>query len=98
MATSVPSECAFLSGGLLITKHHLRLKRDIAELIQVLKGAERQELFPPYPCSVVEDKIEAEEEKDNSLMDEVEREAPELELDNDCDLPDHETDDFAQIS
>jgi hypothetical protein len=38
-------------------KHHCQLKGDIVEAIQILKGAERQDLFPLFPCISMEENL-----------------------------------------
>jgi hypothetical protein len=97
MSTSVPSERVFSSSGRIITKTRSRLKGDIVEAIQVLKATKREDLFTPLPCSRLEDKIQAEEDRDELLNDQAEKEAPTLELDEDCELPGGEVDDFSQL-
>jgi hypothetical protein len=57
MATSVPSERAFSSAGITITKRRNRLKGDIVEALQVLKGAHREDLFPEYPSATLEERL-----------------------------------------
>jgi hypothetical protein len=88
MSTSVPSERVFSGSGRVITKTRSRLKGDIVEAIQVLKATKCKDLFAPLPCSTMEDKIQAEEDREELLNDQAEKEAPALELDEDCELPD----------
>jgi hypothetical protein len=98
MSTSVPSERAFSSAGVTITKRRNRLKGDVVEALQVLKGANRQNLFPEYPSLAVEDRLAREEREEDKEADEIEGEANALDLDDDCDLDDDDfDDDFEQL-
>jgi hypothetical protein len=60
MSIAVPSKQAFSSAGITITKWCNWLKGDIVEGLQVLKGAQCENLFPTYPSSAVEEKLEKE--------------------------------------
>jgi hypothetical protein len=42
--------------------------------------------------------FEDEADAETALLDEVEQEAPALELDDNCDLPDNECDDFVHLA
>ena len=66
MASSVPSEAAFSSTGITIVKWHNRLKGDVIEALQVLKGAYREDLFPTYPSMALEQKLASEEDDKGS--------------------------------
>ncbi|KAI9507557.1 hypothetical protein F5148DRAFT_969950, partial [Russula earlei] len=56
MSSSVLSECAFLQGGITISKCHSRLKGDIVEALQCIKCAIRCDLLfqEPTPSSTLE--------------------------------------------
>jgi hypothetical protein len=49
MASSVSSKCAFSSLGIIITKHHNRLKGDIVEALQAIKCVPQAELLVCEP-------------------------------------------------
>ncbi len=100
MASSVPSEAAgFSSAGVTITKRRNRLKGDVVEALQVLKGAYREDFFPTYLSMALEEKLAAEEEEEEKLINEVDAEAKELELDDDCKLDANVSDDdFSQLT
>jgi hypothetical protein len=93
MSTSVPSERAFSSAGVTIMKHRNCLKGDVVEALQVLKGANHQNLFPEYPSLAVEDRLAREECEEDKKADEIEGEANALDLEDDYDLDD----DFEQL-
>ncbi len=58
----------------------------------------REDLFPSYPSMALEEKLAAEEEEEDKLTKEVDAEAKELELDDDCELDaDASDDDFSQL-
>lgn len=83
MASSVPSEAAFSSAGLTITKLRSRLKGAIVEALQILQGAYREDLFPKYPCMALEEELEqGEDDEDNSCLKAAKAVKP-LDLDED---------------